>query len=190
MWSVSLTQGVLVLRYRFPLCSQTEPAQAFQASAELKIILSQQSAALRGRLASGAQTAVTEEASVITATMTLMLSSGNRLPEKESNSHSSVVPRLSRPQWCLPMDSDGWSDDNDRCEIGRILTELWHIFSVLFFIPGNHFLSSCRRVPASFHLSLNPSPFCCCPFHLLRCTSPRFVNVHAFHLIRPHFIGG
>lgn len=49
---------------------------------------------LRGRLASGVQTAVTEEAPVITATMTLMLSSGNRLPEKESNSHSSVVPRL------------------------------------------------------------------------------------------------
>lgn len=83
-----------MLRDIFTLCSQTEPAQAFQASAELKIIPSRRSAVLRGRLASGVQTAVTKEASVITAMMTLMLSSGNRLPEKESNSHSAVVPRL------------------------------------------------------------------------------------------------
>lgn len=82
----------------FPPCSQTEPAQAFQASAELKIIRSRRSAVPRGRLASGIQTAVSEEGSVIAAMMTLMLSSGNRLPEKESNSHSSVVPRLSEYQ--------------------------------------------------------------------------------------------
>lgn len=162
MWWVSLTRGVRVLRYIFPLCSQTERVQAFQASAELKIIPSPRSAVLRCRLASGVQTAVTKEASVITAMMTLMLSSGNRLPEKESNRHSSVVPRLAEYwdhsgvyRWILTgglttMNAVKWQ-------------EFWQSFDTYspscFFIPGNHFLSSCRRVPASFHLSLNPSPF-------------------------------
>lgn len=44
--------------------------------------------------------------------------------EQQSQLRGSPAGRMSRPQWCLPMDSDGWSDDNERREIGRILTEL------------------------------------------------------------------
>lgn len=115
--------------------------------------------------------------SVITAMMTVVLSSGNSTPEKERLSliRGFLLGRTLRPQWCLQMYFDGRSDENEQCGIGgmkaRNKTALTHflIFVFSFLVTVFQQLSSNYSLHLISHFnSPSPSSAFCRPlsFHL------------------------